>query len=170
MAKPDRRGAGAACQAARPAPVALRAGASRGAARPPLLALLLLLAACTVRLISAYDEELDRRVTGFQQRVDTFLALAAAGAGPDFEHSTQFYAEGRAELAVIATRANAVDKNELTCEQVGGLRRAFADLQELHKHNRDKPAAWQAAAVPAQDVIDQACRAILRLELAKKRE
>jgi hypothetical protein len=141
------------------------------AARLPLsaLAVLLLTAACTVRLISDYDEVFDQRVTSFQRMVDVFLVQAALGEGPEFADSGGFYAEAEAELTLLATRAAATPKNELTVQQVAALLAAFANVRKVHEQNRSNRNGWRAAAPIAQQAIDQICRAILTLELAKKR-
>jgi hypothetical protein len=143
------------------------AWALRRAAGLRVLALLFVavaIAACTVRLVSNYDDVFDQKVTELQKKVDSYLVTAAQGTNGDF---AAFAADVKGDLAVIAARANGIDKNDLTIKQVESLRAAFDDVEKIHARG---PDAFKASALVQADLLDTIFRAIIKLELAKKRE
>src|SRR5262245_38693555 len=87
-----------------------------------LVAVLTIAAACTVRLVSDYDDVIDQRVTAFQGKVDAYL-LNPAG---DFD---SFFADAMSDLNVIKARAEAIDKNERTTKEIENLKNALENMK-----------------------------------------
>lgn len=142
----------------------------RIAARFGILLSLLAVAlpACApVRLVSDYDEVLDRSVTELHRRAGRFLAALERTAGtPEGRYAchAEFYDEARADLRAIRARAEAVPRNELTAGQLRLVEDNLAALERLHR------AGLKAEEIePLRRAFDAQFGAILKLELAKKR-
>lgn len=141
-----------------------------------LLAALLLLAACTVRLIAPYDEQTDKSVTALQSHVDTFLlrmpGLAGMPAGT-YEHNQDFYVASKAELSAISVRAAAIPDNDITMKQLALLADSLETVRQLHALPPKPPATMTSLSAGDVESIRTAMNtsftAILKLELAKKR-
>lgn len=89
------------------------AGASwRGGVRSLLVAAAFLLSACTVQLISPYDETVDRGVTQFHEEFLGFIAdMNRKARKPDgtYARNTAFYDKWSPKLTALADRALAAD-------------------------------------------------------------
>jgi hypothetical protein len=94
--------------------------------RPLLLAAALLVSACTVQLISPYDETVDRGVTQFHEEFLTFVAeMNRKARKPDgtYARNVAFYEKWSPKLTALADRALAADPSG-TCpgtETFGGF-------------------------------------------------
>jgi hypothetical protein len=137
------------------------------------------LGACTAQLISEYDELTDRRTSEVEEKVEGLLVrLERAGVTSDpadgaFGTFAQDYDEIEVDLRLLETRANCFQQNERTVEQIQGLRASVNALREAHKakSERTPPDELSAQAIAIlRQPLEQQFRAILTLELAKKRE
>jgi hypothetical protein len=128
----------------------------------------LLLAGCpTVRLVSDYDEEIDRGVTAFQRQIEHHLAGLERVIGTpaaDYGRYTEFYDDVKIDLTLLRSRAALAPHNEITVQQFDRLLRQVALLEQLHRAGlaaNDLP--------PVHTAFSVSCTAIIKFELAKKR-
>ncbi|SEH88270.1 hypothetical protein SAMN05660691_01931 [Rheinheimera pacifica] len=134
----------------------------------PVLALLLLLSGCTVKLISSYDEKTDNAVTALQKDVTLFFITVQSQAGlPECNYSNHigFYQQAKVDLSAIAVRSKAIAANEITVEQVELLQDSLTALEQLHQLGCFTPSQVDNLRTS----FDSSITAILKLELAKKR-
>lgn len=133
-----------------------------------MLALLLLLSGCTVKLISSYDEKTDNAVTALQKDVTLFFITVQSQAGlPECNYSNHlgFYQQAKVDLSAIAVRSKAIAANEITVEQVELLQDSLTALEQLHQLGCFTPSQVDNL----RSSFDSSITAILKLELAKKR-
>ena len=133
-----------------------------------LLVLLITATACTVQLVSNYDEKTDEAITKLQKDVTEFLVTVGDQYGsPACAHAQhkKFYQDTKVAISSIEVRANAIPKNSITTQQVGILKNNIDLLETLHKSGCFK--SGQVSAL--QSSFDSGITAILKLELAKKR-
>ena len=120
-----------------------------------------------VTLVSHYDEQVDQSATELLKRMDAFLAKleTATGEAAAYEANKDFYTEYAVDLRVLRVRAESQPKNSLTVQQLDLMQRNVQQLEAAHKSGPISPAA-----IPTfRDLFEQGWRAILTLELAKKR-
>lgn len=135
-----------------------------------LTCLLVMLAfgGCTsIRLIADYDEQIDKSVTDFQRKVETFLTGLERNADqPEskYDANVKFYDEARVDLSAIRVRAAALPKNEITLKQIDLLTDSLGKLEELQRLG-----IRREHIAPLRSAFNSTCTAILKLELAKKR-
>lgn len=125
--------------------------------------------ACSrVMLISSYDEQIDQSASVLQKRMDAFLTMLAENAGTpaaSYETNKLFYTDYAVDLRSLTIRAQSWPKNGLTEKQLALM---SANLEELRKAHESAPLT--AEAVPTfRDLFNEGWRAIIALELAKKR-
>jgi hypothetical protein len=136
----------------------------------PALALVLGLAACTVTLISHYDEVFDRSATALQRQLDAHLTrLLASGAGSDsttYAFNVPFYNQYEIDLRSLLVRARSLPRNGPTSTQLEALIASVAELRREHQANTRLGAAYLETS---RGLLNQAWQAVLALELAKKR-
>ncbi len=120
-----------------------------------------------IRFIADYDEKTDTSVTQFRHNTDIFLTFLERNVGTDeakYENNTRFYDDAKVTLRDIRSRAQAIPKNEITIKQVDLLVENVGKLEQLHR-----------LGITVDDIallrssFDISCTAILKLELAKKR-
>lgn len=140
------------------------------AAARALLVLLLMLGASgcrEIRLISEYDEETDRATTALHKKVEALLIGIERNAGTaaaDFQQYDQAYGDILSDLRVLQLRAASRPQNGLQEAQLEELRIQLELLEEAHREG------ITPAEIPAfRNGFDQSFRAVLTLELAKKR-
>jgi hypothetical protein len=154
--------------------IAPRRRGGPSAIRAALLALLL--AGCTVRFVADYDAETERAVTAVYSEVDGFLidlerhmpAWDSAEMGPhrlERGSPAAVYDSFRKDVDLLLLRNRARPKNEITVQQLEGLRKSVDGLEALHRSGLTNREALETVRVG----IESQCAAILRLELAKKR-
>ena len=132
------------------------------------LTVMLVLAGCTVKLISSYDETTDRAVTDLQRKTEAHLvALESVEGLPEctFEHHKQFYDEAKVDISAITVRAAAIPKNDITTEQTTLLANNFDNLEKLHKI----ACLSKDQVTLVRSHFNTSFTAILKLELAKRR-
>lgn len=132
------------------------------------LALLLALSACSVKLLSSYDEKTDNAVTALQQNVEMFFVTVESQAGlPECAYSNHisFYQQSKVAVSSIAVRAKAIPDNDITVEQVELLKSSITMLEQLHRLGCFTPAQVENL----RNSFNSSITAILKLELAKRR-
>lgn len=136
--------------------------------RPAVAAVLLLLSACSPRLISDYDETTDRSVTELQRMVESFLTTLERDPTPpacEYARQRQFYHDASVAISALALRNEIRTHNEITNAQIGLLKKSLDALERLHQTSCLSPLQVQLV----RDGFNQSFRAILKLELAKQR-
>lgn len=161
---------------------------SRRAPRSPVLAIarrrllalalvaLAVLAAggCTVRLISDYDETIDRSASQLQKEMDSFLTQMETDEGDAVTYGANrsFYPYYATEVRAVLVRAQAHPKNELSVAQYELMLDSLVDLEDAHRGDEgvEDEGTLPVEAIPAfRDLFNQSWAAIIRLEVAKKR-
>lgn len=139
-----------------------------------------------VRLISDYDESIDQGVTSIQKKVEVILTkIERWRTDPSKAYVAQDYTAIREDLDLLITRAQAAEKSDLTTKQLYTLGYALVENPpvappelglgppqpqlSLEARNRYKEALTAADIQDLRKLIDADFRAILKLELAKKR-
>lgn len=139
-----------------------------------------------VKLVSDYDEQIDRGVTNIQKQVEAILTkIEKSAADPSAGFVASDYSTIKEELGVLLTRAKATDHNELTIKQLYTLGYALLGNpplapenfklkpptieQSLEKRNQRKDPLSAGDIRDLRDLLDVNFRAILKFELAKKR-
>ena len=132
------------------------------------LALLLFCTSCTeIRLISDYDEETDRAVAALQKKVETLLTSLEKTLGTNegaFSNYEDDYDEIKIDLSSLQVRADSRPKNQIQIDQLAEIAKQLALFEQAHKAGMDK-----AEIPPFRNGFNQSFRAIITLELAKKR-
>jgi hypothetical protein len=163
---------GSAARAARPGQgVGARPLAAR--LRPALfIALVAAAFACgPVRLVSPYDEAIDRGASEIHTRIVAFIERMTGLAGkPEgtYPPNVGFYGDLKASLATLKLRAQAQGKNEITIALVGELATNVENLRKLHEMSKDAGLP-SILASPALSAIEINCAAIVKFEVAKRR-
>jgi hypothetical protein len=130
-----------------------------------LLLALLLPISCAATFVSSYDEQIDKAATTLQVKMDTFLTGLEALPQPTYSKSSSFYTDYDIALRSILIRAESHPKNSLTAMQLGLMTKSVDDLREMHKSGH----LDQAAIAITRDLFNQSWRAVIALEVAKKR-
>jgi hypothetical protein len=141
--------------------------------RPALLiALVAAWVACgPVRLVSPYDEAIDRGTSEIHTRITAFVERMTTLAGkPEgtYAANTGFYGDLKANVATLKLRAQAQGKNEITTALVGELATNVENLRKLHESSKDAGLPSLLAS-PALSAIEVNCAAIVKFEVAKRR-
>jgi len=129
---------------------------------------------CTVRLISDYDETIDRSASQLQKEMDAFLTDMENGRDESVMYGVNrgFYPYYATEVRAVLVRAQAHPKNE---QSVAQYELMLDSLQELETAHRGEEGAEDEGTLPVEaipvfrDLFNQAWSAIIRLEVAKKR-
>jgi hypothetical protein len=146
--------------------------------RAATLLVLLLFAGCTVRLIADHDEVLVQKTVALQERAeDLFLLLEEAAATPDemdgaYGTHAAAYRELFVLLRVMAVRAAAMPKNELTQQQIAMLQDSCTKLRDQHRQNSERRPARELAFDLVQALrgpFEQHVTSILTLQHALRR-
>lgn len=125
-------------------------------------------AACTVTLVSHYDEQIDRAATELQRRMDLYLTILEFTSGPETAYAAneEFYLEYAVDVRSVDLRARAHPKNSISLQQYAVMLASLEDLRATHE-TQDTLSAAYIRQVRA--MFNQAWGAIIRLEVAKKR-
>ncbi|MDJ0908736.1 MAG: hypothetical protein QNI99_06065 [Woeseiaceae bacterium] len=141
-----------------------------------IICLAFLATACApVQYVSQYDAVTDQGVTALQSKVNVHLTtlMAANESNCAFSNHENFYAEASADVDALIVRAEIVNDqiegnlNRQTIGQLTGLKASITDLRDTHAGAGCLSA--DAAGI-ALDLLNTTFRAILILEIAKKRE
>lgn len=127
---------------------------------------------CTrVQFISDYDEIIDHSTTELQQEIEQFLVAMERQQGTpagSFTENASFYDQAEADIRVLRVRAGARPKSDLTVQHFDELLANVENLRQLHERRGDD-GLTAVIIEPARRALDTQFRAILTLELAKKR-
>jgi hypothetical protein len=125
--------------------------------------ILLLLTACSIHLISNYDEIIDQGITQFQKIID--IHLIAMESNPNQPFRQGFFDSLHADLRVLKTRASATPQNDETIIHINNLSSQVDSVEVVERHGLSSFLYDSLAATS----IDDDCQHALKLELAKKR-
>lgn len=132
------------------------------------------LAGCQVQWVSEYDEKTDAGVTQFQQAYNVFsYELMAKTTYPACSYSNfaTTYAQLAADAMVIHTRAQAIPLNSHTVLQTDALVKNLLELRRTHQEtDTDEECLSSSYIAQSSNLMNQVVRAILSLEIAKKRK
>lgn len=142
-----------------------------------LLIFCLALTGCAVSLVSQYDEQTDKSVTELQRNVESFLTKMETlngKLGCTYDYQSMFYEDSKVALSAIRVRTNAIPNNAITLEQISLLIQSLSTLEELHKYKLRKAGSnhclTAAEIEPIRNNLNSSFTAILKFEIAKKRE
>jgi hypothetical protein len=130
-----------------------------------------LLSCGPVRLVSPYDEAIDRGTSEIHTRIVAFVDRMSALAGkPEgrYAENAGFYSDLKASVATLKLRAAAQGKNDVTVALVAELATNIENLRKLHEMSKDAGLA-PILASPALSAIEVNCAAIVKLEVSKRR-
>ena len=143
-----------------------------------LLALACGLSGCQVQFVSQYDPQTDAAATELQKQIERFLIdmeLASQSDLPEdsrrrtFAANREFYREVQVALSSMRLRAEAIPQNQQTIQQISDLEASIKALQQLHIEGGER-GLRPAVVRPTRIAINTHLGAIIRLELAKKRD
>jgi hypothetical protein len=140
--------------------------------RVGVLALVALLCACgPVRLVSAYDEIIDREATDLNTKIVSFVGRMVTLSGrPEgtYDANATFYDDVKGTVATLSLRAQVQEKNEITVKMLQELGGNLERLRQLHEMGKEHGLS-KAIADPALAAIEVNVEAILKFEVAKRR-
>ncbi len=142
--------------------------------RVALLALMLVsLGACGhVQFVSSYDEIIDRGTTDLNTRIVSFVGRMETLSGkPEgtYDANATFYDDVKGTITTLRLRARTQEKNENTLAMLKELDENVARLRQLHEMGKEHGLS-KAVAEPALQFIEVNVEAILKFEVAKRRE
>ena len=142
--------------------------------RVALLALMLVsLAACGhVQFVSSYDEIIDRGTTDLNTKIVSFVGRMETLAGKlegTYDANATFYDDVKGTIATLRLRARTQEKNEITLAMLKELDENMARLRQLHEMGKEHGLS-KAVAEPALQFVEVNVEAILKFEVAKRRE
>lgn len=123
---------------------------------------------CAVKLVSSYDETIDKAVTALQKKTEEHLvALESAEGLPEcvYDKHKMFYNEFKVHVSGIAVRAEAIPDNRITNNMTKLLSQNIETLEKLHKIS----CLSKEQLIPLRSNFNSSFTAILKLELAKRR-
>jgi len=123
------------------------------------------LLACSVRLISNYDPQIDQAATTLQKEMDGFLTRLESDPPPSYAKSKQFYDDYAVDLRSVLIRAQSHPKNTQTEKQLALMMNNLKQLEEVHKAGNVSPEV----VATMRGLFNQGWLAIIRLEVAKNR-
>jgi len=119
--------------------------AARGRGGPLVLSLAVLAAAaltgCSIRLISDYDELIDKSATEFHQKLEKLLVELERTAGTpaaDYANHVGFYDEMLAGVRTMRLRAASSARAKIVEKQILRIEKNIEALREMHKTGMKK--------------------------------
>jgi hypothetical protein len=137
----------------------------------PWLALAFVVACGPVRLVSPYDEIIDRNTSDLYGRIISFVEKMVARSGKSegtYESNPSFYEDVRGSIATLRLRARVQEKNENTVRLLQELDENVERLRTLHEVGKER-GLTKALAGPALQFIEVNCEGIIRFEVGKRR-
>lgn len=136
------------------------------------LSILLATANCApVRMMANYDALIDSGATQIQKKIDTFLIAQERTRGTpeaSYANSLSWYESLGVDMDLLRDRARLQNKNEDTVVMIDKLEQNLELLKRIHQHY---PEGIPQSEIPTlRTGFDVPCQAIIKLELAKKRE
>ncbi len=135
------------------------------------LLFILIVCGCSIKLISDYDEVIDKSVTELQKKVETFLLKMEAASGTsegEYINNKSFYNEAKVEMTAIRLRAEAISENKITVQHITEIEKNIESLRLLHEM-RGQRGLTKDLTDPIRVIINTQFKAILTLEFAKRR-
>jgi hypothetical protein len=135
-----------------------------------LLTLALSVTGCAVDLIAPRDAETISMTEALRATTNSHLQRLAGETAPACLHEAHlaFYAQEKNDVAVLERRVVSQPKNDPTIEQVRGLGRSLASLEELHRRSSANGRCLSTAELsPLSRGIDTSFASILEIERAK---
>lgn len=120
---------------------------------------------CAVKLVSDYDEITDQSISNINSHISSYLYEPTT---PEFgitDDGMEFYKSVRQEIRNLKFRAKSIPNNEITLKQLDILEDQI-DLFEI----RDADGYLPEENILFASYFEQTCGAILKFEIAKKRE
>lgn len=131
------------------------------------LALWLVGGCADIRVIGAYDKQMDDGVTALQKSTEAHLVKLTSGLGDNilpYNGNDAFYGEAKVALSSLRVRADATSRNSLTVRQLDTLQTNLDLFQKMHLEGLSK------AEIPdLRGGFNSQFTAILTFELAKRR-
>lgn len=129
----------------------------------------LLLSGCTLTLIGDYDDVIDKGMTDFQQKVETYLTKLENDASIPYDSA--FYDDAYARLASMRSRAQASYKKDILVQQVDDLKATLDDFKKGDSKVARGPDGKIniTFVMQTQKTFETEVESILKLELALKR-
>jgi len=130
-----------------------------------------IVAGCSVKLISDYDEVIDKSVTELQKKAEGFLIKMENAAGTsegEYINNRSFYNETKVEITAIRLRAEATPENKITVQHIAEIEKNLENLRLLHEKSGQK-GLTKDLTEPVRAIINTQFKAMLTLEFAKKR-
>ena len=134
--------------------------------------LVVALAACSVSLISAYDDIFDKSAADTQKKVSLLMEqLQREGsAARQYSNSVKAYTDIDADLHFLLVRAEANSSSGPNSETVTIVQTIQQNMALVEEQHRRKPSGPSMAFLQsAQQQLDLQFVALIQLELAKKR-
>jgi hypothetical protein len=132
-------------------------------------AIILLISACgEIRLISDYDEIIDRKVSELHQKFALHFVQLERMVGTEdanYENFTTFYDEVKVDVRVLRVRAGVIDKNDILIRSLDLLDSNISDLESLHKTGFRQVNE----IVPIRNALDSSFASMIRFITALKR-
>lgn len=125
----------------------------------------------SVKLIGNYDEHIDKGVTQLQKDVETFLVkLESSAASPgdkveSYDQHKKSYDDFKVVISGLRIRADSMELKSITVRMLDKLSSTLAGLEDMHRGGLAK-----AEIKPIRGALNTHFTAILKFELAKKRE
>lgn len=134
-----------------------------------LLALWLTTAGCAVKFTPLYDDTLDKSVTAFQEKVETYLTKLENESKPAciYSQNLDFYEQASVQLAIMRTRVEASLHHAQLQQIILALTNTLNDLQKLQQAS---PEACLNSAVleDTRQAFEREFESMLAYELALK--
>jgi hypothetical protein len=126
---------------------------------------------CTpIKLVSDYDDVIDKGVSAVQRDTETFLVKLESSPGDErapvagYEANVPFYRDMKVSVSALRVRADATDRNSLTVQMLDKFQSNMNAFEAAHKEGMKK------YEVPYfRGGFNSQITAILTFELAKKR-
>lgn len=134
-----------------------------------VLLIILQFSACTLKLISDYDQQTDEAVVSLHKQIESLLIKIDKAIGSSkaaYSNFEKYYDEIRTDLASLQLRAKTRPLNGIQVTQLSNISNQIELLEKAHK----APEGIIKEEIPIiRGAFNQAIEAILKLELAKKR-
>ncbi len=133
----------------------------------------MVLSACgPVRLVSAYDEIIDRGTTELNTKIVSFVGRMVTLSGRSegtYDSNATFYDDVKGTIVTLRLRAQVQEKNEITVKMLQELDGNVERLRQLHEMGKEH-GLLKTIADPALAAIEVNVEAIIKFEVAKRRE
>ncbi|MGE5604920.1 MAG: hypothetical protein ACM3YE_04420 [Bacteroidota bacterium] len=136
-----------------------------------LILLITLIAGCSVKLISDYDQLIDQYATQLQGEIETFLIKMERSAGtPEggYAGNMGFYDRIQGTLTTLLLRAETIAEDGTVAEQIVLLQKNLENLRRLHEGQGEKGLTKELAG-PMRVAFNTQFKAIIKLQNALKR-